>query len=380
MASSRLERVEESATIKIANIANKLKQDGVDIISFSLGEPDFDTPKHICDAAADAMYRGETHYAPSAGIPELRSAIADKLRTENKLDVDESNVLVTPGAKQAIFEIMMSVLDDGDEAILFDPAWVSYDPCIKFAGADSVWVPTDPDNGFAPYDISECITDKTRIIVVNSPSNPTGGVFGKDIQKQIADLAIDHDLLVLSDEIYEKIVYDTEHVSIGAMDGMHERTITVNGFSKAYAMTGWRLGYVTAAPDIFNGLLKIHSHSVSSATTFTQYGGVAALTGPQEPVEEMVKEFKVRRDILIDGLNSLGIKCKKPEGAFYAFADVSEYGNGDEVTEKLLADAHVAVTPGSAFGASGKDFVRISYATSQERIREALGRIENALV
>lgn len=380
MASSRLERVEESATIKIANIANELKQDGVDVISFSLGEPDFDTPKHICDAAADAMYRGETHYAPSAGIPELRSAIADKLRTENKLDVSESNVLVTPGAKQAIFEIMMSVLDDGDEAILFDPAWVSYDPCIKFAGANSVWVPTDPDNGFAPRDFSESITSKTRLIVVNSPSNPTGGVFGKDILKQIADLAIDHDLLVLSDEIYEKIVYDTKHVSIGSMDGMHERTITVNGFSKAYAMTGWRLGYVTAAPEIFNGLLKIHSHSVSSATTFAQYGGVAALTGPQEPVEEMVKEFKVRRDILVDGLNSLGIKCKKPEGAFYAFADVSEYGNGDEVTEKLLADAHVAVTPGSAFGASGKDFVRISYATSQERIREALGRIEDTLV
>ncbi len=380
MASSRLKRVEESATIKIANIANKLKQDGVDVISFSLGEPDFDTPKHICDAAADAMYRGETHYAPSTGIPELRSAIADKLRTENKLDVSESNVLVTPGAKQAIFEIMMSVLDDGDEAILFDPAWVSYDPCIKFAGADSVWVPTDPDNGFAPDDISESITSKTRMIVVNSPSNPTGGVFGKDIQKQIADLAIDHDLLVLSDEIYEKIVYDTEHFSIGAMDGMHERTITVNGFSKAYAMTGWRLGYVTAAPDIFKGLLKIHSHSVSSATTFAQYGGVAALTGPQEPVEEMVKEFKVRRDILIDGLNSLGIKCKKPEGAFYAFADVSEYGNGDDITEKFLADAHVAVTPGSAFGPSGKDFVRISYATSQERIREALDRVENALM
>ncbi|MDF1534241.1 MAG: pyridoxal phosphate-dependent aminotransferase [Methanosarcinaceae archaeon] len=380
MPSSRLERVEESATIKIANIASQLKQDGVDVISFSLGEPDFDTPKHICDAAADAMYRGETHYAPSNGIPELRNAIAEKLRTENKLDVKGSDVLVTPGAKQAIFEIMMSVLGDGDEAILFDPAWVSYDPCIKFAGADSVWVPTDPDNGFAPYDISESITSKTRMIVVNSPSNPTGGVFGKDVLKQIADIAIDHDLLVLSDEIYEKIVYDTKHISIGAMDGMHERTITVNGFSKAYAMTGWRLGYVTAIPEILKGLLKIHSHSVSSATTFVQYGGVAALTGPQEPVKEMVAEFKVRRDILIDGLNSLGIKCKKPEGAFYAFADVSEYGNGDEVTEKLLADAHVAVTPGSAFGASGKNFIRISYATSQDRIREALSRIENALV
>ncbi|MGP8320067.1 MAG: pyridoxal phosphate-dependent aminotransferase [Methanosarcinaceae archaeon] len=379
MTSSRIKRVEESATIKIANIANQLKQDGVDVISFSLGEPDFDTPKHICDAAADAMYHGETHYAPSNGIPELRSAIAEKLRTENKLDVTESDVLVTPGAKQAIFEIMMSVLDDGDEALLFDPAWVSYEPCIKFAGADSVWVPTDPNNGFAPYDIQESITGKTRIIVMNSPSNPTGGVFGKDMQRQIADIAIDHDLLVLSDEIYEKIVYDTEHVSIGSMDGMHERTITVNGFSKAYAMTGWRLGYVTAAPDILKDMVKIHSHSVSSATTFVQYGGIAALTGPQEPVGEMVKEFKIRRDILVNGLNSIGIKCKKPEGAFYAFADVSEYGNGDEMTEKFLADAHVAVTPGSAFGASGKNFIRISYAASQEKIREALGRIRDVL-
>jgi aspartate aminotransferase len=380
MPSSRLERVEESATIRIANIANQLKQNGVDVISFSLGEPDFDTPRHICDAAADALYRGETHYAPSTGIPELRAAIAEKLRTENKLEVNDSNVLVTPGAKQAIFEIMMSVLDDGEEAILFDPAWVSYDPCIKFAGANTVWVPTYPENGFTPLDMAEYITDKTRLIVVNSPCNPTGGVFGRDVLKNIADLAIDHDLLVLSDEIYEKIIYDREHVSIGAMDGMQERTITVNGFSKAYAMTGWRLGYVSAPPEVLKGMLKIHSHSVSSATTFAQYGGVAALKGPQETVAEMAKEFKLRRDILVDDLNAVGIKCQKPDGAFYAFADVSEYGNGDEVSEKLLTDAHVAVTPGSAFGPSGKDFIRISYATSQERIREALRRIEAALV
>jgi len=379
MPSSRLTRVEESATLRIANRANQLKSSGVDVISFSLGEPDFDTPRHICDAAAEAMYRGETHYAPSAGISELRAAIAEKLRTENKLEVSESNVLVTPGAKQAIFEIMMSVLDDGDEAILFDPSWVSYDPCIRFAGADSVWVPTDPENGFTPSDIAGHITGKTRMIVVNSPCNPTGGVFGRDVLKHIADLAIDHDLLVLSDEIYEKIIYDKEHVSIGSMDGMQERTITVNGFSKAYAMTGWRLGYVSAPPAVLKGMLKIHSHSVSSATTFVQYGGVAALNGPQEAVTGMVNEFKLRRDILVDGLNSIGIKCQKPDGAFYAFADVSEYGSGDEMSEKLLADAHVAVTPGSAFGASGRDFIRISYATSQDRIREALRRIEAAL-
>ncbi|WP_292484676.1 pyridoxal phosphate-dependent aminotransferase [Methanohalobium sp.] len=379
MASSRVERVKESETIRIANLANQLRKKNIDVISFSLGEPDFDTPRHICDSAANAMYNGETHYAPSAGIPHLKSAIAEKLQNENKLGADESNILVTPGAKQAIFEIMMSVLDQDDEAILFDPAWVSYEPCIKMAGAHPVWVPTDPDNDFKPYNISEYITDKTKMIVVNSPCNPTGSVYEKDVLENIADIAIDHDLFVLSDEIYEKIIYDREHISIGSMDGMQDRTITVNGFSKSYAMTGWRLGYVCAHPDIFNNLLKIQSHSVSSATTFVQHGGYAALNGPQEPVYEMVNEFRARRDILVDGLNSLGIKCNRPQGAFYAFADVSEFGTGDEVAEELLKEAHVAVTPGSAFGPSGKNFIRISYATSQDRIQEGLERIKSVL-
>lgn len=379
MASSRLERVEESATMKAANVANKMRQEGIDIISFTLGEPDFDTPKHICDAAADAMYRGETHYAPGAGVPALRSAIAEKLCTENKLDASASDIIVTPGAKQAIFEIMMSVLDDNDEAVLFDPAWVSYDPAIKFAGANTTWVPTDPENGFKPIDLEEYINERTKLIVVNSPGNPTGAVYDKKTLQNIADVAIDNDILVLSDEIYEKIIYDQKHQSIGSFEGMQDRTITVNGFSKAYAMTGWRLGYVHARSDIIKGMLKIQSHSVSSATSFVQYGGIAALEGPQEPVTEMVDRFKARRDLLVDGLNALDIKCQKPGGAFYAFADVSSYGDGNVVTEKLLKDAHVAVTPGSAFGESGKDFIRISYATSLERIQEGLERIKAAL-
>ncbi|MCS3924828.1 pyridoxal phosphate-dependent aminotransferase [Methanosalsum natronophilum] len=379
MASTRLKRLEESATIKIANIASQLNKQGADVISFSLGEPDFNTPKHICDAASNAMFKGATHYAPSMGISELREAIAEKLVNENDLDVTDSNIIVTPGAKQAIFEIMMSVLDDGDEAILFDPAWVSYDPCIKFAGANSVWVPTDSQRDFKPEDVSNYITDKTRLIVVNSPCNPTGGVYDQGVLKEIADIAIDHNLLVLSDEIYEKIIYGKKHNSIGSFDGMQERTITVNGFSKAYAMTGWRLGYACAPTNLLKGMLKIHSHSVSSATTFAQYGGIAALQSSQEPVNKMVQEFKARRDVLINGLNSIGINCNEPNGAFYAFADVSEYGTGDEVAEKLLSEAHVAVTPGSAFGKSGKHFVRISYATSTERIKQALERIENIL-
>ena len=242
MTSARLKRVEESATIRISNIATRMIKEGIDVINFSLGEPDFNTPKNICDAAAKAMYEVKTHYAPSAGIPELRAAIAEKLRTENNLDVTEAGVLVTPGAKQGIFEVMMGVLDDGDQALLFDPAWVTYDACIRFAGAETVWVPTVPEKGFIPDNFEEYITDKTKLIVVNSPGNPTGGVFGKKTLQCIADLAIDHDLIVVSDEIYEKIIYGREHISIGSFDGMQERTITVNGFSKAYAMTGWRLG------------------------------------------------------------------------------------------------------------------------------------------
>jgi aspartate aminotransferase len=376
MTSARLKRVEESATIRISNIATRMIKEGIDVINFSLGEPDFNTPQNICDAAAKAMYEGKTHYAPSGGIPELRAAIAEKLNTENKLDVTETGVLVTPGAKQGIFEVMMGVLDDGDQALMCDPSWVTYDACVRFAGAETVWIPTSPEKGFIPDDFTDYITDKTKLIVVNSPGNPTGGVFGKKTLQCIADLAIDHDLIVVSDEIYEKIIYDREHISIGSFDGMQERTITVNGFSKAYAMTGWRLGYLTAPPEILKLLLKIQSHSVSSATTFVQYGGLEALQGPQDSVKAMVDRFKVRRDVLIDGLNKIGFECKKPDGAFYAFANVSEYGNGTQVAERLLKEAQVAVTPGIAFGASGEDFIRISYATSIDRIREALERLE----
>lgn len=377
MVSTRLARMHESATIKAAKKATDMTNQGINVINFNLGEPDFDTPKHICDAATNAMYEGKTHYTPAAGIPELRRSIAEKLRVENKLDINASNVLVTPGAKQAIFYIMMSVLDDGDEALICDPSWVSYEACIQCAGATPVWIPTNHDNGFQPENIEDYITDKTRLIVVNSPCNPTGGVYHKEILKKIADLSIDHDLLVLSDEIYEKIIYDKAvHVSIGSLDGMQERTITVNGFSKSYAMTGWRLGYVAAEKNILQSLVKIQSHSVSGATTFVQYGGIAALEGTQQPVKDMVREFHVRRDILLKGLNDIGLKCHEPKGAFYVFPDVSEFGDGDGLTIKLLNDAHVSVTQGSSFGDSAKNFIRLSYATSKENILDGLTRIE----
>jgi aspartate aminotransferase len=379
MTSRRLQNITESATIRISNLANELKSQGKDVISFSLGEPDFTTPAHIIDAAKASLDRGDTHYTPSPGIPELRKAIAEKLKQENNIETKSGNIIVTPGAKQAIFEVMLSVLQEGDEAILFDPAWVSYDPCIKLAGAKTIWAPTARNDSFIPFELSEYITKKTKLMVINSPCNPTGGVYCRETLQEIADLAVDKNIMVLSDEIYEKIIYDKEHVSIGSMNGMQDLTITVNGFSKAYAMTGWRLGYVSAPMEIFEQMLKLHSHSVSQATSFVQYAGIAALQDDQTCVAEMVREFKERRDLLVQGLNRLGIKCASPDGAFYAFADVSNFGSGEEVADLLLNRALVAMTPGAAFGEAGNDFVRISYATSKERIREALHRMEEVL-
>jgi aspartate aminotransferase len=379
MTAKRLQKITESATLRISNLASELKSQGKDIISFSLGEPDFNTPGHIIEAAKASLARSETHYTPSPGIPELRKAIAQKLKIDNNIEAKAGNIIVTPGAKQAIFEVMLSVLQEGDEAILFDPAWVSYDPCVMLTGAKTVWVPSDPDKSFKPVNLAEYITKKTKIIVVNSPCNPTGGVYGRETLKEIADIAVDKNILVLSDEIYEKIIYDKEHISIGSMDGMQDLTITVNGFSKAYAMTGWRLGYVSAAKEIYDQMLKLHSHSVSQATSFVQYAGIAALQGDQTCVTDMVREFRARRNLLVRGLNKLGIRCAMPEGAFYAFADVSEYGSGEKVAELLLNKAFVATTPGFAFGEAGNDFIRISYATSQERIKEALRRMEAVL-
>lgn len=379
MTAKRLQDITESATLRISNLASELKSQGKDIISFSLGEPDFTTPLHIIEAAKASLERGETHYTPSPGIPELRRAIAEKLKKDNKIETKPGNIIVTPGAKQAIFEVMLSVLQEGDDAIIFDPAWVSYDPCVKLAGARTIWAPTQRDKDFTPVGVEEFITKKTKLIVINSPCNPTGGVYGRETLKEIADIAIDKNIFVLSDEIYEKIIYDKEHISIGSMDGMQDLTITVNGFSKAYAMTGWRLGYVSAPKEIYEQMLKLHSHSVSQATSFVQYAGLAALQGDQTPVAAMVREFRARRDLLVRGLNKLGIKCARPDGAFYAFADVSEYGSGEAIAELLLNKVFVATTPGSAFGEAGNDFIRISYATSQERIKEALRRMEAVL-
>ena len=375
--SSRVRHIPESATMKIADIAAKLRSEGQDIISFSLGEPDFETPENIKRAAKTALDRGETHYTQGSGIPELQEAIAEKLKNDNNLDVSPADVLVTTGAKQAIFEAICTLIDDGDEVLLLDPAWVSYSAIVKFAGGKPVMVPVSEQEGYVPVDLQSHMTRNTKLLILNSPCNPTGAVYGKNVVKAAAEAAEDHGVFVLSDEVYEKIIYGANHHSIGSL--IPGRTITINGFSKAYAMTGWRLGYATAPAPILQGMLKIQQHSVSNATSFVQRAGVEALRGDQGAVRAMVAEFKKRRDIMIDALRKMGIECAPPRGAFYAFAKVSQFGNSVEVTEKLLRDALVAVTPGSAFGPNGEGYVRLSYATSRQNIEDGINRIEASL-
>ena len=375
--SSRVRHIPESATMKIADIAAKLRSEGQDIISFSLGEPDFETPENIKRAAKTALDRGETHYTQGSGIPELQEAIAEKLKNDNNLDVSPADVLVTTGAKQAIFEAICTLIDEGDEVLLLDPAWVSYSAIVKFAGGKPVMVPVSEQEGYVPVDLQSHMTRNTKLLILNSPCNPTGAVYGKNVVKAAAEAAEDHGVFVLSDEVYEKIIYGAKHHSIGSL--IPDRTITINGFSKAYAMTGWRLGYATAPAPILQGMLKIQQHSVSNATSFVQRAGVEALRGDQGAVRAMVVEFKKRRDIMIDELRKMGIECAPPRGAFYAFAKVSQFGNSVEVTEKLLRDALVAVTPGSAFGPNGEGYVRLSYATSRQNIEDGINRIEASL-
>jgi len=377
MVSLRMASIQESTTMKISAMAKRLSAAGQDVIDMGVGEPDFDTPKHIVEAGCSSIKMGETRYAPTAGIPELRRAIAEKLAGENGLPVTPDDVAVTPGAKMAVFAAIQALLSEGEECVLIGPSWVSYEPCVAFAGGRVSWAKVDEN--FMPLDLAESISARTRLIIVNSPSNPTGSVFDRKVLEEIQDLAVDHNLSVISDEIYEKIIYDHEHISIGSMPGMAERTVTINGFSKAYAMTGWRLGYLAGPKETMKWVTRLLSHSVSQATTFVQRAGVAAMQGPQDEVAMMAAEFRKRRDMLVGGLRELGIACSLPGGAFYVFPDVSHFGGGDAFTDRLLKDALIAATPGSAFGPDGTKYVRLSYATSQARIKEALERMEKIL-
>ncbi len=369
--SETIAAVAPSATMAMSNRSKEMIASGIDVISLAVGEPDFATPAHITQAAIDALNRGETHYAPSRGLPELTQAVAEKLNRDNHIAATQKQIMVTAGAKDAIRITMMATLNKGDEVVVIDPSWVSYEPCVQIAGGKAVHYSLNADFQ-VDESIYDVITDKTKMIIVNTPSNPTGSVLGRSSLRLIADVCTDHDLFCLSDEIYERLVYGKEHVSIATIGDMLDRTITINGFSKAYAMTGWRLGYLAAPLDVIPAMDKVMQHSVGCVNTFAMWGGVAALTGDQTCVEEMRKQFEQRRSFVIGRLAGMGLSTAPAEGAFYAFINVG--GDGVATANEWLDKAQVAATPGTAFGAPG--WFRISYAASMERLAEALDRIE----
>jgi aspartate aminotransferase len=379
---SRVRDLSPSPTIAVAKKAQALRASGVDVVDFGPGEPDADTPPHIRAAAIAALNAGVTHYAPSRGYPDLRRAIARKLKRENALSYDpDTDIVVTPGAKQAILEAIVTAVGPGDEVISFDPGWGSYDAIVRLAGADPIHVELGPDFSIDAHALHGALSPRTRAVIVGSPGNPTGHVLSETELDVLSSVCRERDLLLISDEIYERIAYDGVQVTSPAeLPGMWERTVTINGFSKAYAMTGWRLGYAAAPRAFTDQMLKVHEHSVTAATSFAQAGGVAALDGPQEPLDDMVAEFARRREIVVGGLNAIpGIRCLPPDGAFYVFPDVSGTGRSGTELADVLLEHGVAITPGIGFGARWDRHIRISFATSEERIRTGLERMRQAL-
>lgn len=373
----RVERVSPSATLAISNKAAALEAEGVDVVDLSVGEPDFDTPELIKQAAEDALEAGHTGYTSSNGIPELREAVAENLAEDGLDFYDASNVIVTPGAKQALYEVFQTLIDDGDEVVLLDPAWVSYEAMTKLAGGTLARMDTAAhDFALEPAlsELEETVSDDTELLVLNSPGNPHGAVYTRAALEGVRDIAVEHDLTVISDEIYSEITYIDEEVPrIGTLSGMEDRTITVNGFSKAYAMTGWRLGYFAAPEAVVEQAAKVHSHSVSCATNFVQRAGVTALEEVDEEIDEMVEAFSERRAFLLSAFADRGVDVVPPQGAFYMMVPVDE--DDESWCETAISEAHVATVPGSAFGTPG--YVRVSYANSMERLELAVERLDD---
>jgi len=377
----RMNRIRPSATLKMMQTVQDLKKKGINVISFNVGEPDFTTPAHIIDAAKAALDKGMTHYTPARGLPDLREAIAKKMNKENNIKCTANDVIVTT-TKFGIFASVLACCDKGDEVLMPDPTWVSYMEMATFANADVKFVSTvhGDDLSLTAEDVANSITPRTKLIMLNSPSNPTGAIIREKDLKGIADLAIDHDLFVLSDEIYEYIIFNGKHVSIGSFPGMAERTITVNGFSKAFAMTGWRLGWIVAPEKILGQVGKLQEHAITCATSFAQVAGITALEGSKEPVNKMVSEFKKRRDLICGLLNEIpGIHCAVPDGTFYAFPRYDMKMSSQELGDYLLNEAHVAVTAGSAFGPHGEGFIRMSFATSPDNIKKGVEQMRTAV-
>jgi aspartate/methionine/tyrosine aminotransferase len=379
----RMERLGTETAFEAVARARELEASGRDIIHLEIGEPDFDTPANIRAAAQRALDDGWTHYGPAPGLPVLREAIAIDASNRKGFPVSADQVVVTPGAKPIMFYAIMALIDEGDEVIYPDPGFPIYESMARFVGATAVPLPLHQEHGFRldPDRLGRLVTPRTRMIIFNSPANPTGGVIPRDELEQIAAIAIEHDLVVLADEIYGRIVYEGEHVSIASLPGMADRTIVLDGFSKTYAMTGWRLGYALLPERLVTPFSRLIINSVSCTSAFSQIAAAEALTGPQDEVEAMVQEFRARRDLVVDGLNAIpGFDCLRPQGAFYVFPDVSGTGlSGAELADKLLNEAGVSVLAGTAFGQVGTDHVRISYANSQANIRDALDRIRSVV-
>jgi aspartate/methionine/tyrosine aminotransferase len=380
---SRMLDIGTETAFEAAARARAVEATGREVIHLEIGEPDFDTPVNVREAAKRAIDAGRTHYAPFAGIPELRSAIAEDVTARRGFDVAPDRVFVTVGGKGVMYYAILALVDPGDEVIVPDPGYPIYDSVTRFVGGTAVPIPIRQQNAFR-LDVDELVslvTARTKLIVLNSPANPTGGMLTREDLERIAAVARERDLMVLSDEIYGRILYDGEHVSIASLPGMAERTILLDGFSKTYAMTGWRLGYAVVPEPLAFSFGRLIINSVSSATTFAQVGAVEALRGPQDAVDAMVAEFRARRDLVVDGLNSLpGIRCVRPAGAFYAFPDVSGTGRtGDELAKLLLEEAGVSVLSGTAFGRVGADHIRLSYATSREQLARAIEKMRAVL-
>lgn len=379
----RTNRLGTETAFEVLARARALEAQGRSIIHLEIGEPDFDTPRHITEAAHKALDEGWTHYGPASGDVELKEAIVKEMKSTRNVDIGVENVVVTPGAKPIMFFGILSCVEEGDEVIYPNPGFPIYESMINFIGAKAVPLTLREEKDFS-FDIEELtglINDKTRMIIINSPQNPTGGVLSLDDLEQIASLVADRDIIVMTDEVYSRMVYDGDHHSIISLEGMKEKTILIEGFSKTYAMTGWRLGYGVMPENVAEMVSKFMVNSNSCTASFTQRAGIQALNGPQDDSENMIAEFKERKSVIVDGLNALpGISCRTPKGAFYVFPNIKETGlTSEEAENKFLNDAGVACLKGTSFGANGEGYLRFSYANSKENIREALDRIEKVL-
>jgi aspartate aminotransferase len=378
-----LSRLGTETAFEVLARAKALEAQGKDMIHLQIGEPDFDTPPHIVEAAVKALREGQTHYCPAPGIPQLREAAADYLSRTRSITVDPGRVLVTPGAKPFLFFGVLATCNPGDEVIYPNPGFPIYESVIRWAGATPVPLPLTEEAGFAfnADDLAERLTPKTKLVILNSPANPTGGVVPREVNVEVAKLLAAHRCYVLTDEVYSEMVYDGEHDSIASHGDLLDRTILLDGFSKTFAMTGWRLGYASVPKELVEPLTRLFINCHSCTPPASQLAGVAALTGPMDDVRAMIEEFRARRELVVAGLNDLpGVSCVEPKGAFYAFPNITQTGmKARDLQNQLLEEAGVAMLAGTAFGEYGEGYMRVSYANSPENITTALGKMRELL-